>query len=190
MNEWTTMDDGDLIDVLRRDNRAIERSFRDFELGGLSAELRRELVDHIITELMRHAIAEERYLYPAVRDRLPDGDRIADAELRTHAETEAVLKQLERLDADDRRFDELAHRLFEDVRAQTRHEERHLLPRLRQACPAARLRELGQKISSVKRDALTRPHPAAPDRPPVDVILDPGEGMLDRLRDALSRARH
>ncbi|MBN3452957.1 hypothetical protein JNN96_02880 [Mycobacterium sp. DSM 3803] len=51
------------------------------------------------------------------------------------------------------------------------------------ACTETDLRELGEKF---EKAASTRPHPAAPDRPPVDMIIGPGGGLIDRLRDALT----
>jgi len=34
--------------------------------------------------------------------------------------------------------------------------------------------------------APTRPHPLASDRPPLNRLLAPGAGLIDRMRDALS----
>lgn len=38
----------------------------------------------------------------------------------------------------------------------------------------------------MKKIAPTRPHPAAPDRPPVNKIMNPLTGLVDRMRDALT----
>ncbi len=43
------------------------------------------------------------------------------------------------------------------------------------------------KVASIKQMAPTRPHPAAPDSPPADKILGPAAGLLDRMRDAVTR---
>jgi hypothetical protein len=34
--------------------------------------------------------------------------------------------------------------------------------------------------------APTRPHPFAPDKPPMNKILTAGAGLVDRMRDALT----
>lgn len=57
----------DMTAVLVEDHRAAERVFRELERGGGSARSRRELVDHLIAELVKHTVAEEQYLNPAVR---------------------------------------------------------------------------------------------------------------------------
>jgi hypothetical protein len=45
---------------------------------------------------------------------------------------------------------------------------------------------LAEQFQQAKKTAPTRPHPAAPDKPPANRIMDPGAGLIDRLRDALA----
>ncbi|MGW5649506.1 hemerythrin domain-containing protein [Saccharopolyspora sp. NPDC003752] len=181
-----TRHSGGMVDVLVTDHREVEQAFADYERGGLSDEQRRELVDHIITELVRHSVAEEQYLYPTARETLPNGDEVADKEIAEHAEAEEVMKRLESMDVADAGFDDLMAQLIRDIRQHVEEEERDLFPRLEQACNADELMDLGKKIQAAKKTAPTRPHPSAPDRPPANMILDPGVGMIDRMRDALS----
>lgn len=46
------------------------------------------------TELVRHSVAEEQFMYPAARKHLEGGDQIADHEIEEHAEAEEVMKHL------------------------------------------------------------------------------------------------
>jgi hypothetical protein len=39
---------------------------------------------------------------------------------------------------------------------------------------------------AMKKVAPTRPHPSAPDTPPLNKLAAPGAGLIDRIRDALS----
>lgn len=180
---------GDVVDILTTDHREVDRAFADYENDRLSNDQRRELVDHIITELVRHSVAEEWYLYPAARESLPDGNELADHEIEEHAEVEQLMKRLEGTDVSDPEFDGMVRRLIEDIRHHVQDEERDLFPRLLQGCDADQLLDLGNKIRQAKESAPTRPHPAMPDRPPANTILDPGVGMIDRMRDALSNRR-
>ncbi|TDC93403.1 hemerythrin domain-containing protein [Saccharopolyspora aridisoli] len=182
----TTTHEGDLVAVLTSDHRAVDSAFEKYESGGLSEEQRRDLVDHIITELVRHSVAEEQYLYPAAREHLPGGDELADHEIEEHAEAEKLMKELERLEVSDPEFDEKVLELARDIRHHVEEEERGLFPRLQAACTVEELRHLGDKILEAKEHAPTRPHPSAPDTPPANMVLDRGAGMIDRLRDALS----
>ncbi|WP_027947146.1 hemerythrin domain-containing protein [Amycolatopsis taiwanensis] len=175
----------DLISVITSDHREVEGAFQELESGRGTPEYRRGLVDHVISELVRHSVAEEQFMYPAARRHLDNGDELADHEIAEHAEAERVMKELEDLPATKPRFEELMRDLMNDIRHHIEDEEHDLLPKLQQACPPEQLRDLGEKIVRAKKFAPTRPHPSAPDKPPANLILDPGAGLIDRLRDAL-----
>jgi hemerythrin superfamily protein len=181
----TTTQQQDLIEAIITDHREVEGVFTEIE-SSADPRSRRELVEHVIVELVRHSVAEEQYLYPTARKALPNGDELADHELEEHAEAEEVMKAIEKTDATDPKFDELVGKLMEDIRHHLQDEEKDLLPKLREACDAAELRDLGQKFEHAKKMAPTRPHPSAPDRPPANKILGPGVGLIDRMRDALT----
>ncbi len=179
-----------MINMLIADHREVEEAFQQFESGRLDANQRRDLADHIITELVRHSVAEEQYLYPAARESLDNGDEIADHEISEHAEAERTMKQLENLDAEGQQFDETMRTLISSIRHHVSDEENDLFPKLREACTADRLEELGGKIREAKETAPTRPHPSAPDRPPANKVLAPGAGLVDKMRDTLSGRQH
>jgi hypothetical protein len=175
-----------LIDVIMSDHREVEKIFNELESRSGSVEHRRQLADHVIAELVRHSVAEEMFMYPAARKALPNGDEIADHEIAEHAEAEEDMKKLEGVDPTDAKFDQLTAKLIADVRHHIEEEETNLLPKLQQACAQHDLQELGAKVLRAKKIAPTRPHPSAPDKPPANLILAPGVGLIDRLRDALS----
>ena len=181
----TTSDQHDLVDKVIADHREVEQVFKEIEQHD-AASGRHELVEHAIAELVRHSVAEEEYLYPIVRRILPDGDTLANEKLKEHSDAEWVMKRIEGAYGDDQKFDELVAKLIEDFRRHIEAEERDLLPKLRDSCDAAELRKLGEKFEHSKRMAPTRPHPSAPNRPPMNKILAPGEGLIDRLRDAFT----
>jgi hemerythrin superfamily protein len=181
----TTSQQHDVVDDIIADHREVEEVFKQIEQSDDTAH-RRDLVEHVIAELVRHSVGEQQYVYPTARRVLDDGDKVADHELEEHAEAEKVMKQIEKADADDQQFDELVDKLMKDIRHHIEDEEGDLLPKLRQACSEADLRELGEKFEKAKKMAPTRPHPAAPDRPPANKILGPGAGLIDRMRDALT----
>ncbi|WP_031510856.1 hemerythrin domain-containing protein [Streptomyces megasporus] len=177
---------GDIIHELTTDHREVEEIFGRIEALPAGDERRKEYADQAVMELVRHSVAEEQYLYPVVRDLLPDGDEVADKELEDHAKAERIMKDMEGHGADDPEFDRLVGQLMLEIRTHIQDEEDNLFPRLRQAATPERLNELGDKARTAKSTAPTRPHPAAPDKPPANKILDRGAGMVDRLRDALT----
>jgi len=177
---------GDVIAELTTDHREVEELFGRIEGLTPGDEKRRKYADQAVIELVRHSVAEEMYLYPAVRGALPDGDGIADREIADHARAERTMKRLEGLAADDPEFDRLVAELTTEIRAHIRDEENQLFPSLRAALAEDELDKLGDQVRRAKATAPTRPHPSAPDTPPANKLLAPGTGLVDRVRDALT----
>ena len=174
-----------MIDVLTHDHREVEDMFGKLTEAADPDE-RRRVADEITIELVRHSVAEEQYLYPAVREHVPGGDAIADRELSDHAEVENLLKELGKADLGSGDFAALTGQLIRTVNAHVQDEEHALFPALAGHASPADLRRLGEQVQIAKDKAPTRPHPAAPDRPPLNKLLAPGAGLVDRIRDHLS----
>lgn len=174
---------GNVIEELMADHREVEEIFGRIEALTVRGQGLRELVDEVTIELVRHSIAEEQYLYPAVREHIPGGDRLADKEIADHSRVEEILKQLEGMKTDDARMNATLLQLMDEVAAHVQDEENNLFPKLRQACSPEVLDDLGDKIRRAKAMAPTRPHPAAPNTPTASKLLAPGAGLVDRARD-------
>ncbi|HEX6472014.1 MAG TPA: hemerythrin domain-containing protein [Streptosporangiaceae bacterium] len=141
-----------IIDVLIQDHRDLQAMF--VHVIGLSARdewQRRYLLGKIITALVRHAIAEEQHLYPAVRARLPRGDRMADELLAGHDAAHRIIEELGGLDPGDMLFDRWFSRLFGEVTAHFEDEETNLFPLVTEHCDADTLHELGLQCELTKR---------------------------------------
>ena len=179
-------DPNDMVSVLTRDHAEIKDYFRQIEAAS-DAETRRTVADKLTAEVARHSVAEEMYVYPAARDALPNGDQLIDEEIKEHAEAEELLKRWEGMDADDPEFmtvfgqikQGLLHHIDEE-------EEPKLFPQMQAALSAEQLADLGEKITKAKKLAPTRPHPSAPDQPPMDKVLGAPMGIIDRIRDKMS----
>ncbi|MFF9204877.1 hemerythrin domain-containing protein [Streptomyces sp. NPDC014986] len=177
---------GNVVDELVTDHREVEELFGKIEALPPGHKDRKVYADQATMELVRHSVAEEAYLYPAVREHVTGGDALADKELEDHATAERIMKDLESRDAGDAEFDRLIGSLMSEIREHIADEEQNLFPLLRASCSQDALDQLGDKVRQAKKTAPTRPHPAAPDKPPANKLLAPGAGMVDRLRDALS----
>ncbi|OLF11907.1 hemerythrin domain-containing protein [Actinophytocola xanthii] len=175
----------DLVDAVLDDHRVVGRMLDDVAASG-DARNRRELLERAIAELSRHWTAEEQFLYPTVRRVLPGGDELADQRLAEHADGERVMNELQHVDAATPRFDELVTGLVDAVRGHLR-TEADMLSRLREACPPEELRELGHGYEQSKKVAPTRPHPLVPGTAPANKIVSTGLGLVDRVRDAITR---
>ncbi|ATZ23216.1 hemerythrin domain-containing protein [Streptomyces lavendulae] len=174
---------GNVIDELMADHREVEGMFARLQaMTGTGQELR-DLIDEITIELVRHSVAEEQYLYPAVREHVEGGGPMADKEIEDHGRVEKMLKRLEKMKTDDAQMSPLLQQLMEEVAAHVQDEESNLFPMLKRACTPQQLNDLGDKIRRAKAMAPTRPHPAAPSSPTASKLLAPGAGLVDRARD-------
>src|SRR3712207_2234689 len=148
--------------------------------------IRRDLADTAISELVRHAVAEEMYVYPAMRKHLPDGEKAVEHDIEEHKELETTMKRLEDADVSSPEFDEALRRLESLLADHVRDEEAEQFPELRRRIPQEELVELAGKVETAKKLAPTRPHPNAPNNQLFHKLVGPGVGLVDRLRDKLT----
>jgi hemerythrin-like domain-containing protein len=176
--------DQDVVDILTTDHHEVLDLVS--RIPTAAPEQRREMADTVIAELMRHSVAEEMYVYPAMRDQLPDGEDKVRHDTEEHQQLEEVMKELEGVDAADARFLQVLGRLEEVLRDHVSDEETEQFPQLRAQLTAEQLVEIGGKVQAAKKAAPTRPHPAAPHSELFHKLVGPGVGMVDRLRDKLT----
>lgn len=181
-----TEQDTDLIRVVEDDHRSFEAAFAELEATASEPVGRKALVDHVIANLVRHAVVQEQFAHPVIRKRLDDGEEVVEHELAVYGEAEMVMKALDERGPADFDFEPLLERLITGVRAHIIEEEAHLLPRLAAACDAEERRHIGFKMLAAKEFAPTRPHPHAPDSTPANLVVGPGIGLVDHIRDALA----
>lgn len=175
----------DVIDVLIADHREVQDLANQIS-ATTGSEERRDLTDQLIAELVRHSVAEEMYVYPAMRDHLPDGDQAVEHDTQEHKELEKLMKQLEGADANTTDFEDTLRTLQLVLTDHVQDEETQHFPQLRAHIPAERLVELKDKVETAKKLAPTRPHPAAPNAELFHKLAGPGVGLVDRLRDKLT----
>ncbi|MBE1495251.1 hypothetical protein H4696_002351 [Amycolatopsis lexingtonensis] len=161
----------DLTIVLAGDHRELDRLCTELELGQGSPENRKDLSDHLIAELVRHAVAEEPFL---------DGE----GDL---AEADRLMRQLEGAGPQETRFERLLGGLIRTVRRHVRDEGPAAVTEVRRRCSPERRTELGRAVLETREAAATLPHPDLADRVPPAERLWPGPGFVDRARNALLR---
>jgi hemerythrin superfamily protein len=179
----------DVIEILTQDHREVEEMFGQLEaLRGRTGEedraRRKNLVDKVTIELVRHAVAEETQVYPAVKEKVSDAE--AERAKREHAEAEKTMKELERLDPEDPSFDEQLGTLMREIRTHVAEEEGVMFTHMRQVFTQEELEKLGGRVDAVKKVAPTRPHPMTPNDATVRLAVGPAASLFDRLRDAVS----
>jgi hemerythrin superfamily protein/carbon monoxide dehydrogenase subunit G len=180
-----TATDQDVVDVLTADHREVVLLIGEIWTTP-DPSLRRDLADTVTAELVRHAVAEEMHVYPAMKKHLPNGEEAVAHDLEEHRQLEETLKELEGVEGSDARFEQLVRRLEQVLADHVTDEETKHFPQLRAALPRTELVELAGKVESAKKMAPTRPHPSTPNNQLFHKLAGPGVGLVDRLRDRLS----
>lgn len=175
----------DVVDILTTDHREAMALLTEAR-AATDPEQRRDLADMLISELVRHSVAEEMYVYPAMRDNLPDGDEAVEHDTREHKELERTMKRLEAADADGPEFEALLTDLETILIDHVQDEEGQQFPRLRAHVSHNDLLHLAQQVETAKKLAPTRAHPGSPNNQLFHKLAGPGVGMVDRLRDRLT----
>jgi hemerythrin superfamily protein len=175
----------DVVDELTNDHRDVT-ALLDRIATTTDPEQKRDMADTAITEIVRHSVAEEMHVYPAMRRHLPDGDAAVEHDTEEHKELERTMKDLEGVEATDSRFDELIGRLREQLHHHALDEETEQFPKMRERIAHEDLVELREKVETAKKLAPTRPHPGAPNSAVFHKLVGPGVGLVDRARDKLT----
>lgn len=182
----------DAFDVLSRDHQEVKLILSELETGPAKGtgpaesrlQARKKAVEQLIIEESKHEAVEEEYFWPAVREKLPDGNALADEATNQEQEAKVVLDRLDKLDAGEPEFEELLGKFIMAGREHISFEETRVWPGLRGALSSGEAHELGEKLSSGKDMAPTRPHPNTPPKPGILKAAGPAVAAADKMRDA------
>ncbi|RUR38484.1 hemerythrin domain-containing protein [Vreelandella populi] len=178
----------DVINILTTDHQEMLELLTQVESTN-DPKQRRDLIDTAIAEVMRHAVAEEMYVYPAMEKHIPNGRDEVEHDKKEHDELVKVMKKLEDVDASDPSFMALTKEMEKQLRHHIDDEESDQFPKLRTHISGNELINLGEKVENAKKLAPTRPHPSSPHSELFHKSVGPGVGMIDRLLDKL-QGRH
>lgn len=181
-NDFTTS--SDVTTILTTDHREMLELLAQIH-ETTDSEQRRDLADAATAEIMRHSVAEEMHVYPAMEEHLPDGAKEVEHDKQEHDELVQVMKKLENAEASSQEFLDLVGELEKLLEHHANDEENDQFPKLRAHLSQEQLNEMGEKVEMAKKMAPTRPHPSAPHSELFHKTVGPGIGMVDRLRDKL-----
>jgi len=136
----------DVIDVLLEDHREFEQM-----LASLRSGRHHRLAGVLSAALIRHGIAEEEYVYPALRDHAADGDRVADRGMAQHAQLAETIQQLDTAHASDADRQRLVAALTSEISRHIQHDRVELFPRLRATCTRSHLTWLGERAAGLRQ---------------------------------------
>lgn len=182
-----------VFEVLRKDHDEVQRVLTELETG-LSGDphdadhrvLLEKLVEQLVIEESKHEAVEEEYFWPAVRDKLPDGDELADKAVEQEQSAKYVLDDLIGLSAEEPEFTDRVRTFIRDSRAHIGFEQNRVWPKMEEALNSKEADELGEKLVEGKKIAPTRPHPHTPPKPGILKTAGPAVAAADRIRDTIT----
>jgi hemerythrin superfamily protein len=173
----------DVVSLLAQDHEAIRERLMEFE--GAQPELRSELFRELTAQLVRHEVAEEVVVYPALREE-PGGDVVTEERVAEESEAERLLAHMEKLDPQTEEFMGAMRDLTAAVLDHAAREEAEVFPLLLAHDDTAYLEMLGQKFKGEKLAAPTHPHPHSPSSVVGKKVVGPFTAFADRVRDSAS----
>ena len=173
-----------IIDALRHDHDEVREMFA--RLDAATGERRGELFQQLLSELVRHEVAEEAILRPV--SKRDAGAAIANARIKEESQAEALLKEMEKLDPGSAEFAAKLAKLRREVERHAEAEETKEFPRVAKKETAERLEQMGRAYEAVKKAAPTRPHPSTPNTAVANTVAGPFAAVMDRARDAVRDA--
>ncbi len=173
-----------IIDALRHDHDEVREMFA--RLDASTGEERGELFQQLLSELVRHEVAEEEILRPV--SKRDAGEAIANARIKEESQAEELLKQMEKLDPGSAAFTSKLAKLRREVERHAEAEETKEFPRVAEKETTERLQQMGRAYEAAKMAAPTRPHPATPNTPVANMLVGPFAAVVDRARDAVRGA--
>ena len=184
----------DVFDVLGRDHEEVKQMLSQLEEGPTAAtgtdedqrQSRKKLVEQLIIEESRHEAVEQMFVWPTVRQKLPDGDRLADRAVAQEQEGEEVLSKLDKSNPSDPEFEQLLGEFIAAGREHITFEESLVWPELRLALSAEEAEQLADRCETAKQAAPTRPHPGKMSSPEALQSTGPVVAATDRIRDAIT----
>ena len=185
----------DVFDVLSSDHDAVRQMLAELEAGPAAADgadddqlrSRKKLADRLVMEESRHEAAEQMYVWPAVRDRVDDGGRLADHALGQERDGERALSQIDGHNAADPEFEQAISEFITAARQHMQFEETEVWPLLRAALTEKEIGLMTDQYQTAKQAAPTRPHPGKLESPEKLRTGGPMVAAMDRARDALTR---
>jgi hemerythrin-like domain-containing protein len=183
-----------VFEVLAKDHGEVKRMLAELATGPTMASgasedellLRTRMAEQLIIEESRHEAVEEMYFWPLVRDKLRDGEWLADEATAQEQEAKEILYRLDKLNAGDADFESMLAMFTAAAREHIDFEENQVWPGLRTSLTAAEAEDLGGLFTEMKKAAPTRPHPNTPGTPGAQKTTGPAAGLIDKIRDAMT----
>jgi len=184
----------DAFTVLRNDHESVLGMFEvlDGAPQGSGAQLSGlgTMVTDLVVAESRHEAIEQQYFWPLVRERLEDGDKLADDAMSQENSGKHLLQKLENGKPGEDEYHGALAAFITAGRKHIAYEQNVVWPRLAAELSESELQELGATLLNAKKKAPTRPHPDTPSGPGAQKMMGTAAATLDKMRDAVTGRSH
>ncbi|CAG8639587.1 6324_t:CDS:2 [Scutellospora calospora] len=136
---------------------------------------KQKIANTIVREIAVHSAAEEICAYPLIEKHLIDGKKIADKSREEHLQLKKDLYELDQKKVQDEGYETLLKKIC-DVKNE-------IYPKLKDSLNEKILKEEGEKYEKTRSTVPTRPHPSAPDQPPLETAAGMAQAPIDKGLD-------
>jgi hemerythrin-like domain-containing protein len=176
--------EGDAVRILLEQHARIRDLFTDVKSA--EGEHKQQAFDELRALLAVHETAEEMVLRPATS--AAGGSAVADARNHEEAEANKVLAGLEKLDVSSVDFDAQLAVFQQAVDDHAEAEENEEFSLILRECDEEQRQRMGKQLLAVEKIAPTHPHPSTAGSPIAQWAVGPVASIIDRTRDAISKA--
>jgi hemerythrin superfamily protein len=141
-----------IYELLKKDHQTIRSIFKELEQTSDRALKRREhLFSELNVELSLHALAEEKFLYPLLKE-ADETHALALEAIEEHRLVKRTLKELERGDKGSERWEARLKVLAELVEHHVGEEEKEMFGKCRKIISADLAEELAAEVEAYKEE--------------------------------------
>lgn len=141
-----------IYELLQKDHQTVRSIFKELEQTSDRAMKRREhLFSELSVEITLHALAEEKFLYPLLRE-ADETHALALEAVEEHRLVKRTLKELERADKGSERWAARLKVLSEVFEHHVEEEEKEMFAKARRIIPKDLAEELAAEIEAFKEE--------------------------------------
>jgi hemerythrin superfamily protein len=174
-----------IIQLIVEDHDRARSLWQQYNMPGTTARQKSTIAWTMIRESSVHSAKEEEVLYPAMRAAM--GDLEPDHCLHKHQKLKVMLDELSNSSITDPNFDGKFQDYMLALVDHMKEEEEDLLQRFVAAEGVTNeyLMQLAKQFETAKLFAPSRPHPWAPNKPPLNIAANASVAPLDFVRDLI-----
>lgn len=180
-----TMSPTSFTDAIKGDHQEMYEYYDAYKAAAGDADTQARWAHQLTWEVARHAVGEELVVYPLMEKHLgAKGLDLANQDRADHQTVKELLYNLSNSTPGTAQYDEILQKVMAHLRPHNESEENEDLPMLESKLGEEYSASAAQSFKRTKKFVPTRPHPSAPNRPPLETFAGFLAAPIDKLRDA------